>query len=254
METLINSMFPSFFSNSMFPTFYAIFSAIYVIGYFIIFRNWSPKFRPEASSCLISLFHGSPAVILAISSLFSEPNWGFAAPNSSSANVVLEFSVAYFTMDLIHYLIFTPRDYLFIAHHLATLFVFLTCRCVALHGAFALLILLIFAEVTSLCQNIWTLAGLRKEDSKLARKVYLILSPPFYALYTVMRCLAGPIFFVKMSSFYLKGKARDVIPIWISASWILVVGVAILVSWLWIWNNWMELVRERKGRKEKKEG
>lgn len=245
METIFNSMFPTFFS---------IFAIIYVIGYFIIFRNWSRKLRPEASSCLISLFHGSPAVILAVSALRSQPVWGFASPNSSSENGVLEFSIAYFTMDLVHYLIFTPREYLFIAHHLATLFVFITCRCVALHGAFSLVVLLVFAEITSFCQNIWTLAGLRKDDSDLAKRVYWVLSPPFYALYTVMRVVAGPLFFVKMSTSLLKREAREVMPVWISLSWIVVVGAAIMVSWLWIWNNWMEYFRERNASKEKKEG
>jgi TLC domain len=157
-------------------------------------------------------------------------------------------------MDLIHYLIFTPQEYLFIAHHLATLFVFITCRCVALHGAFSLVVLLVFAEVTSLCQNIWTLAGLRKGDSDLARRVYWGVSPPFYALYTVMRVIAGPLFFVKMSTSLLKREARDIMPIWISLSWIVVVGAAIMLSWLWIWNNWMEYFRERSVNKEKKEG
>ncbi|KAJ3701713.1 hypothetical protein LUZ61_005418 [Rhynchospora tenuis] len=241
-------------SNSMFPTFLSIFCIIYIIGYFGIFRNWSQKIRPEASSCLISLFHGSPAVILAISALRSQPVWGFASPNSSAENGVLEFSIAYFTMDLIHYLIFTPQDYLFIAHHLATLFVFITCRCVTLHGAFSVMVLLVFAEITSFCQNIWTLAGLRKDDSELARRVYWVLSPPFYALYTAMRVVAGPLFFAMMSASLMKREARDVMPIWISISWIVVVGTAIMVSWLWIWNNWTEYFRARKASKEKKEG
>lgn len=245
METIFNSMFPTFFS---------IFCVIYIIGYFVIFRNWNQKFRPEASSCLISLFHGSPAVILAVSALRSQPVWGFASPNTNSENTVLEFSIAYFTMDLIHYLIFTPQEYLFIAHHLATLFVFITCRSVALHGAFSVMVLLVFAEITSFCQNVWTLAGLRKDDSDLAKRVYWDLSPPFYALYTVMRVVAGPLFFVKMSTSLLKHDARDVMPIWISLSWIVVVGAAIMVSWLWIWNNWMEYFRERGVSKEKKQG
>jgi hypothetical protein len=50
----------------------------------------------------------------------------------------------------IHYLAFLPGDVLFIAHHLATLFVFLTCCHLVRHSAYALLVL---AEVTSLLQN-----------------------------------------------------------------------------------------------------
>ncbi|KAJ1685810.1 hypothetical protein LUZ63_017200 [Rhynchospora breviuscula] len=114
-------------------------------------------------------------VILAISALRSQPVWGFASPNSTTANGVLEFSIAYFTIFLIHDL--------FIAHHLATLFVF--------------------------CQSIWTLAGLRKDDSEMARRFYWVLYPPFYALYTVMRVVAGPLFFDECFSYKTRGKGRD---------------------------------------------
>ncbi|XP_073006739.1 TLC domain-containing protein At5g14285-like [Typha latifolia] len=238
---------------SMFPTFFAMFSIIYVLGYFVIFRNWNPKHRPDASSCFISLFHGTPAAILALLAILTQKNWGFALPNSNFQNLVLDFSIAYFTVDLLHYLILIPGEYLFVAHHLATLFVFITCRYLTLHGAFALLVLLVFAEVTSACQNIWTLAGLRRAELPLAARVYEILSPPFYVLYTVMRGVAGPLFFYKMSSFYLSGKARDVIPWWVSVSWIVVVGTAILVSILWISNLWVVLFNERSQIEGKKE-
>lgn len=49
-----------------------------------------------------------------------------------------------------------------------------------------------------------------------------------------------------MAAFYLSGQAVDVIPWWVRISWILVVGTAIAVSNLWIWNLWKELVREWK--------
>ncbi|GFP84937.1 hypothetical protein PHJA_000637500 [Phtheirospermum japonicum] len=139
-------------------------------------------------------------------------------------------------MDLVHYLIFYPTDVLFIGHHLATLFVFATCRYVVYHGAFAILVLLILAEVTSLCQT----------------KVFDVLSPPFYALYTVVRGFLGPYFVYRMFAFYLSGAADIVIPRWVWVSWVFVVVMAISVSILWISNLWVELFREREMKGGKK--
>ncbi|KAG8067668.1 hypothetical protein GUJ93_ZPchr0005g15796 [Zizania palustris] len=177
---------------------------------------------------------------------------GFAAPNSCLQDHVLDYSVAYFTMDLLHYLTFLPGDTLFIAHHLATLFVFVTCRYLVRHGAYALLVLLVLAEVTSLLQNVWTIAGIWRGEKPTAARVYSALSPLFYFLYTIVRGVAGPIFFLKMSLFYLSGQAIDVIPWWVRISWIIVVGTAITVSNLWIWNLWKEFFRERKQSMAKK--
>ncbi|GMY17225.1 TLC domain-containing protein At5g14285 isoform X1 [Fagus crenata] len=119
-------------------------------------------------------------------------------------------------MDLLHYIAFFPNDLLFIGHHLATLFVFVTCRFLVHHGACAILALLVLAESTSACQNAWTLAKARRDDValSLAEKVCGLLSPPFYALYSIVR--------------------------------------AISVSILWISNLWLELFRKRMSKLEKK--
>ncbi|CAN8256346.1 unnamed protein product [Cochlearia groenlandica] len=232
------------------PIFFTMFLTIYLIAYSIVFRSWKSQIRPEASSCLISIFHGTPAVFLATNAVFSSPSRSFSSFNTDSQNTVLDFSVAYFLTDLIHYVVFYPSDVLFIGHHLATLFVFLTCRFLVFHGACAILGLLILAEVTSACQNAWTLAGARKSDpeSRSAAKVYDLLSPPFYAFYSVVRGVLGPLFFVKMVSSYARGEAKGVIPNWLWVSWAIVVGTAISVSILWIWNLWIELFRERKDK------
>lgn len=232
-------------------TFFSFFLLIYHVGYFIIFKNWNPNFRPEAASCSISLCHGTPAAILAIFSLLSDSNLGFASPNTHFQKLVLEFSVAYFAMDLIHYLVFYPNDFLFIGHHLATLFVFLTCRYVVSHGAFAILVLLILAELTSFLQNVWTLSNARRFDADFAAKLYWFLSPPFYVMYTILRGFLGPFFVYKMGIFYLSGAADGLIPRWVWVSWISVVVTAISVSISWIWNRWIELFRERQGELKK---
>lgn len=246
METLIDY-------NSLFPSFFLMFCLIYLVGYSIVFLNWNPKHRPDASSSFISLFHGTPAVLLAVFALLTQPSWSFASPNTGIDNLVLDFSIAYFTVDLLHYLILIPRDYLFIAHHLATLFVFITCRCLVLHGSFALLVLLVLAEITSPFQNIWTLSRLRQTESSHAAKLHQFLSLPFYTLYTIMRGFAGPLFFYKMSAYYLSGKADDVIPRWVSILWVIIIGSAIGVSILWISNHWAELRNECRYDAEKKQ-
>ncbi|KAK9067357.1 hypothetical protein SSX86_014684 [Deinandra increscens subsp. villosa] len=235
------------------PLFFSMFFAIYSIAHFIIFRTWTPKLRPEAASCLISLAHGTPAVLLACQSIISDANHGFASTNTDFQNSVLEYSIAYFLMDLCHYLIFNPSDVLFIGHHLATLFVFLTCRYLVFHGAYGILILLILAEVTSFFQNVWTLASVLKAESKVAAQVFDVMSPPFYALYSVVRGLLGPLFVYKMVAFYLSGAADNVIPRWVWISWICVVVAAISVSILWISNRWIELYRERIAVIDKKQ-
>ncbi|KAF5746947.1 DNA-binding storekeeper protein-related [Tripterygium wilfordii] len=247
METLISSQ-----SLPNLPLFLSFFLIIYLIAYFVVFRNWSPIVRPEASSCLISLFHGTPAVFLAASAIIADSNRGFSSPNTGAQNSVLDYSIGYFLTDLLHYIVFYPRDLLFIGHHLATLFVFVTCRYLVLHGAFSILVLLVLAEVTSACQNVWTLATARRGDSKFAAKVYDLLSPPFYAFYSVVRGIAGPYFVYRMGVFFISGEADSVIPRWVWISWMVVVVMAISGSLLWIWNLWVELYRGRRVRLEEK--
>ncbi|KAL2941623.1 hypothetical protein RDABS01_029973 [Bienertia sinuspersici] len=147
-------------------------------------------------------------------------------------------------MDLIHYLIFDPNDIMFIGHHLATLFVFITCRFLVSHGGFSILVLLILAESTSLLQNLWTLANARRFEDEFAAKAYSLLSVPFYVLYTIARVILGPLFVYKMGYCFLRGDADGIIPKWVWISWIVVIVTAIAVSILWIWNLWLELIRE----------
>lgn len=228
------------------PTFFIFFLAIYLLAYLKVFKNWDPILRPEASSCLISYAHGTPAAVLASLAIFTHPQRGFAAQNTDFQNLVLDYSSAYFLTDLCHYLYFNPSDVLFIGHHLATLFVFLTCRYIVYHGAFAILGLLVLAEVTSFCQNTWTLASVRRKDVVFAARLYDAMSPMFYAFYSIVRGFVGPAFVYRMGVFYLSGKADHVIPRWISVSWIVVVVGAISVSILWIANLWIDLYREKK--------
>lgn len=239
--------------------FFTWFLTIYLTAHLVTFRSWAPHLRPEAASCAISLFHGTPAAILASYTIFDgDKPISFDSTNTVSQNLVLDYSVAYFLVDLLHYLVFYPRDVLFIGHHLATLFVFMTCRFLVLRGAYAVLVLLILAEVTSLCQNVWTLARARRGDLDVARRVYDSLCVPFYVVYSIVRGLLGPLFVCKMLVFFYWGiennnnNSNNNVPRWVWMSWVVVVMTAIAVSWLWISNLWIELYRERKNKLDAK--
>ncbi|KAJ4839406.1 hypothetical protein Tsubulata_016861 [Turnera subulata] len=189
-------------------TFFIMFFSVYLAAYLIVFRNWGSNHRKEATSCFMSLFHGSPAVIMAIHALLNSKNSrDFASANSALHDRVLEFSMAYFLMDLLHYLVFVPHDVLFILHHLATLYVLATCRYVVHHGAYGILLLLILAEITSPVQNTWSIARFRKVDVPAAAKLYEFLSPRFYVFYSVVRGVLGPICVFKMVVFFVSGAA-----------------------------------------------
>ncbi|KAE9599525.1 hypothetical protein Lal_00039531 [Lupinus albus] len=229
-----------------------MFFIIYLFGYFILFRNWSPKIRPESASCLISLFHGTPAAILGSAAIIADQNRGFVAANTGFQKLVLDYSTAYFLMDLLHYLVFFPGDVLFIAHHLATLFVIVTCRHAVSHGAFSVIVLLVLAEVTSACQNAWTLAAARRREDRFAAKVFDALSLPFYALYSVVRGFVGPYYMYRMVVFYAGGGADGLVPRWVWVSWVVVVVMAIGVSIMWISNLWLELYRKRTRKLDEK--
>ncbi|CAN6335877.1 unnamed protein product [Urochloa humidicola] len=164
-------------AGSMFLPFLVMFASIYLVGYFIVFRRWCSRPRAEAASCFTSLFHGTPAALLALRAVLSHHSAAAAAggeiplahflasPNTAAEALVLDFSTAYFAVDLAHYLAFLPGESLFVAHHLATLYVLATCRHAAAAGAAALLPLEVLAEATSAAQNVWTLAGMRRRDS-----------------------------------------------------------------------------------------
>ncbi|GJN13453.1 hypothetical protein PR202_gb00160 [Eleusine coracana subsp. coracana] len=239
----------------MFLPFLTMFASLYLIGYFVVFRGWGPRRRPEAASCFTSLFHGTPAALLALRAVLTRRRHVttstdslalLAAPNTAGEALVLDLSTAYFTVDLAHYLLFLPEEWaLFVAHHVATLYVLATCRLVAGAGAHALLALEALAEATSAAQNAWTLAGMRRRDSLAAARVYDSLSLPFYAAYTVARAVLAPVWFIRMVRFYFSSSGGGgALPAWAWVSWTVVIGAGILLSVMWVGNLWVAYFRK----------
>lgn len=226
--------------------FLATFPAIYLLSYHTLFKRWPPKFRPEAASCAISFFHGTPAFLLSsFSLLHHRHNSSASSANTALQNTLLEFSLSYFITDLVNYLIFYPSDLVFVGHHLATLFVLSTCRYLVGHGAPAVLLLLAVAECTSALQNTWTLVAARRLEDARAAKVYGALRVPFYTVYSVARGVVGPVVVYRMWVMFHVGGGDGAIPGWLWGSWIVVVVMAIAGSLLWVGNLWAEFFRER---------
>ncbi|XVF85184.1 hypothetical protein PTKIN_Ptkin17bG0098100 [Pterospermum kingtungense] len=232
------------------PTFILLFVFFYRFAYRFVFRKWRRKHRPVASSCFASLAHGIPALLMAANAIINTQSSNiFASPNSALHNIILEYSLSYFLVDLFHYLIPFPDDddddvyddILFILHHLATIYVLFTCRYMVHQGAHALLLLLILAESTSPCENLWTLVGLRRADVPAAAALHELLSPCFHALYSVFRGILGPVLFYYLMGFFLDALANHYIPESTLISWMIVIGTAMLVNMVLVvvhWVNW----------------
>uniref|UniRef100_A0A0C9S990 TSA: Wollemia nobilis Ref_Wollemi_Transcript_1553_1582 transcribed RNA sequence n=1 Tax=Wollemia nobilis TaxID=56998 RepID=A0A0C9S990_9CONI len=228
-----------------------MFLAAYAVGFLKIFVHWKLKDRAEGCSCCMSLLHGTPAAVLAAYCMLRSP-WELAGQNTPFQNAVMEFSIAYFISDLMHFLAFFPGDFVFIAHHLATLFVMVSCRYFVGHGGFAVMSLLFVAEITSACQNTWTLARIGRRNNLNIELFYEFLSPFFYGFYTAVRGVVAPVLTYNLGRYFVGGKADDVIPRWLACCWMGVVSAAIVASMAWILNLWIELFRGYAALKSRK--
>eukprot|EP01018_Ginkgo_biloba_P021865 Gb_25003 [translate_table: standard] len=221
----------------------AFFIMLYAFAYFVFFRKYRQLERSDASSCTISLAHGPLVALIAAYDVMGS-NWRLDAPNTWLERAVLEYSLAYFMVDLVHYLQFAPGNLLFIAHHLATSLVMLSCRYYVGHGALSIMSLLFVAEITSVCQNVWSLSRFAMHlQSKRAAVVYRTICLPFYLLYTIARGILAPVLACKLGRFYLSGNADWVIPRWLVLCWMSIIILGIFASMLWIAILWFQLFR-----------
>lgn len=220
-----------------------LFTAVYFYGYFYVFNKiWKGRSRYDAASCGISLTHGTVVAIMACYEIFSK-DWQFDAPNTLFQNRIMEYSMAYFVVDLLNYFITAPDDYLFIGHHIATLTYMISCRYFTGHGAMSVMCLIAAGESTSPVQNIWTLARMAREDSPSAKKIYTNLSPFFTVYFTIVRGIFGPYLTWTIGKFYLSGGADAVVPRWLAYCWMFKIAFAIFGSLVWVYKLWVGLIK-----------
>lgn len=233
---------PAVFGSNVFPSSLLFFAVLYIFGYFFVFKNWKGTGRFEAASCLNSFVHGIVAVIFCSYDILTNP-WKLDAPNTDIENKIMDFSLAYFAIDLIYYLVINPSDYLFILHHIATSTYMSSCRYYTGHGGLSSICLMCTGEATSPFQNVWTLARMARGESPLANKIYTGLSPIFTVYFTIMRGIVGPYLAWQLGSFYIPGKADKVIPRKLAYFWMFIVILAIVGSFVWVYKLWIGLIR-----------
>jgi hypothetical protein len=186
----------------------------------------------------MSIIHGTASTILTVYNLMhiQDPLNRLDAKNTPFQNALMEFSSAYFVIDLLHYAIYVPDQILFILHHIATTTYMFSCRFYTHHGAISVMALLGLAESTSLMQNIWSISSIYGYW-----KLHQILNVFFIPLYTIARGVLGPLLTWKLCVFYLPGGADHVIPRWLVSYWMFTVVFAITGSILWVSTKWVKL-------------
>eukprot|EP01018_Ginkgo_biloba_P022180 Gb_02450 [translate_table: standard] len=217
------------------------FVVLYAFAYFVLFKNWKGTRRFDAASCCNSLIHGIVAFSLSSYDVIHSP-WKLDAPNTDLENKIMHFSLAYFAIDMIYYMLINPSDYLFISHHIATSSYMMSCIFTG-HGALSAISLIATGEATSSFQNVWTLARMARGESPLANRIYTALSPVFTVYFTVMRCIVGPYLAWELGSFYFPGKADKVIPRGVAYFWMFTIILAIVGSSVWVYKLWTGLIR-----------
>ncbi|CAM6119970.1 unnamed protein product [Calypogeia fissa] len=220
----------------------ALFTVVYAFAYFVVFKRWKGRPRFDAASCGISLVHGTISAILAARDI-STTAWVLDAPNTLRQNQIMEYSMAYFVIDLLNYLYAAPDDYLFIGHHIATFTYMFSCRYYTGFGATSVMCLIAAGEATSPVQNIWTIARMARQESPLALKVYTNLSPFFTFYFTLVRGILGPYLVWELGKFYMVGKADAVVPRWLAYCWMFKIAFAIFGSMIWVYKLWMGLIK-----------
>lgn len=229
-----------------------MFGAVYLYGYFNVFNKvWKGRARYDAASCGISMVHGLVVAVLSCYDIFGGNDRQLDAPNTHFQNGIMEYSMAYFIVDLIYYFVTASDDYLFIVHHFATLTYMFSCHYFTHHGAFSVMYLIAAGELTSPVQNIWTLARMARGESPTAKKIYTNLSPFFTVYFTVVRGIFGPYLTWKLGAFYLTGQADAVVPRWLAYSWMFKVAFGIFGSVVWVYKLWVGLLKfySKKGTK-----
>ncbi|GBG63646.1 hypothetical protein CBR_g38957 [Chara braunii] len=155
----------------------------------------------------------------------------------------MQFSLAYFIVDMLHLLVGTPDDWLYIFHHIMTSSYMMSCWLYTKHGAISVMLLIAAGEATSPCLNTWTLARIARTESRFAARLYSAMSPFFTVYFTLIRAGIGPWLVWKLGSFYVPGYGDAVIPRWLAVSWVVLTVGAVGGSMVWVYQLWRGLIK-----------
>ncbi|KAF8659426.1 hypothetical protein HU200_058453 [Digitaria exilis] len=236
-----------------------MYAAIYCVGQLVVFRRWAPRQRLDGASCLISLFHGTPAALAAAGS--SSRCHRSTAPShaaqlrASKDPPCLDYSVAYIhhldpaplplpscPENVSHRAPPSPRSFVFSS----TCPAYKSFRQRPRTRSSSLLVL---AEVTSLLQNVLDdHPGLAGSNPPRPRRSTASSSTPYPNGASYHRSSGGrrPALPPQDGRLLtISGHGQSTSSRGGCGSLGLLCWHAIAVSNLWIWNLWKELFSER---------
>ncbi|KAH7414883.1 hypothetical protein KP509_14G016000, partial [Ceratopteris richardii] len=231
------------------------FTGLYLLGYWVVFARRWPRGavdRFKAASCCMSILHGTSTSIYMLNLFYTDKQQDGGGENSSTmkfwlasrlgaANTrfeeaIMEYSTAYFLVDLVHYLLFVPNQPLFVLHHVFTSSYMLSCRFYTGHGAFSTIILFVVGESTSFLQNVWTISLLTH-----SAKLFNLLNVPFLIMFSIFPGVLTPWATWQLCLYFLFSReASAVVPFPLAHYWMWSVFMGISGSLYWVSTHWTQ--------------
>ncbi|KAH7414882.1 hypothetical protein KP509_14G015900 [Ceratopteris richardii] len=197
--------------DSWLPWSCVFFTGLYLLGYWVVFaRRWphGAVDRFKAASCCMSIVHGTSTMKFWLASRLG-------AANTRFEEAIMEYSTAYFLVDLVHYLLFVPNQPLFVLHHVFTSSYMLSCRFYTGHVAFSTIILFVVGESTSFLQNVWTISLLTH-----GAKLFNLLNVPFLIIVSIFPGVLTPWATWQLCLYFLFSReASAVVPFPLALYW-----------------------------------
>ncbi|KAH7414888.1 hypothetical protein KP509_14G016500 [Ceratopteris richardii] len=256
--------------DSWLPWSCVFFTGLYLLGYWVVFARRWPRGavdRFKVASCCMSIVHGTStsmaAAIYMLNLFYTDKQQMSWSPTPSSNNsstmkfwlasrlgvantrfeeAIMEYSTAYFLVDLDHYLLFVPNQPLFVLHHVFTSSYMLSCRFYTGHGAFSTIILFVVAESTSSLQNVWTISLLTH-----SAKLFNLLNVPFLIIFSIFRGGLTPWATWQLCLYFLFSREASAVvpfPLALYSMWSVFMGISGILYW--VSTHWAKLMSKKK--------
>ncbi|KAH7414874.1 hypothetical protein KP509_14G015100, partial [Ceratopteris richardii] len=219
------------------------FTGLYLLGYWVVFARRWPRGavdRFKAASCCMSIVHGTSTSMAAAIYMMhlKHTKSRLGAANTRFEEAIMEYSTAYFLVDLVHYLLFVPNQPLFVLHHVFTSSYMLSCCFYTGHGAFSTIVLFVVGESTSFLQNVWTISLITH-----SAKLFNLLNVPFLIIFSIFRGVLTPWATWQLCLYFLFSReASAVVPFPLALYWMWSVFMGISGSLYWVSTHWAKLM------------